>query len=97
MVTEKNFVSRSLIYGIVIGGFVFGFFHCSDCDWSIIGIIGRVIVGLIFMILTPLCLGFVPENEAGTGGVYNVWPYILVVAAVCYAWQRIAEARREAN
>jgi hypothetical protein len=56
-----------------MGGFVFGFLHCTDCGFNVFG---RMFVGLVFAVLTPLSGGFPPQDEAGVSASLNAWPYI---------------------
>ncbi|MCJ8331077.1 MAG: hypothetical protein HRT89_09280 [Lentisphaeria bacterium] len=75
MKLENVFIALvpSFFVAIIIGGFLGGFINCTGCD----GILDRVFLGLIFIILTPLCGGMIPEDEGGGGPVLNMWPYII--------------------
>jgi hypothetical protein len=71
----------SLVLCMPTGGFLLGFVQCKDCGsnpllWTFIG--------LIFAVLTPMTLGFPPQNEGGVGPPFNAWPYIAVAAAVIF-------------
>ena len=75
-ITRKRLIVIAVIATMAaapVGGFVFGFLHCTDCGFDIIG---RTFVGLVFAVLTPLSGGFPPLDEAGVGKPWNVWPYI---------------------
>jgi hypothetical protein len=67
----------SFAVAIPLGGFAFGFVHCKDCGAGISGILGRVLIGIVFTVLTVLFAGYPPQNEGGVGEPYNVWPYIV--------------------
>ena len=69
----------SAVLAMLLGGFVFGFMHCDDCGFNILG---RGFVGLVFAVLTPLSGGFPPQNEGGVGAPFNAWPHIAVTWAL---------------
>ena len=77
-----------------MGGFALGFFHCTDCGFNIFG---RMFVGLVFAVLTPLSGGFPPQDEAGVSASLNAWPYIggawvlIFLALVAREHRRIKE------
>jgi len=81
---EKNIKLAlfSLISGMLIGGFIFGFTHCSDVNCSIPG---RIIIGIVYLILTPLFAGFPPINEGGTGS-FNLWFYIIPIGIITFIY-----------
>ena len=66
-----------------VGGFVYGLFT------------GGPFAALVMAILTPLFGGVVPENEAGVGEWYNVWPCIILawIVLFCIAHFRITRRR----
>src|SRR5688572_15942179 len=83
-------ISASL--AMPLGGFVFGFMHCDDCGFNILG---RSFIGVVFAILTPLAGGFPPQNEGGVGAPFNAWPHIsgtglLLFSAMLYREKKIA-------
>jgi hypothetical protein len=61
------------------GGFLFGFVHAEPDSVSISG---RIMVGIIFAILTTITGGYPPKNEGLVGDPWNAWPYILGVWGV---------------
>jgi hypothetical protein len=66
-----------------LGGFVFGFMHCDDCGFDLLG---RGFIGLVSAVLTPLSGGFPPQNEGGVGPPFNAWPHIVVTWTLLFAW-----------
>jgi hypothetical protein len=56
--------------GIPLGGFVFGIVHSEGPG-------NPLPVGIVYAVLTSICLGFPPKNEGNPNDAYNVWPYIL--------------------
>ena len=50
----------SATLALPLGGFVFGFMHCDDCGFNILG---RGFVGLVFAVLAPLSGGFPPPER----------------------------------
>jgi hypothetical protein len=71
----------SLVLAMPVGGFVFGFVHCTDCGWDVLG---RGFIGIVSAFLTSIFLGFPPRNEGGVGAPYNAWPYIIVAFLVVF-------------
>lgn len=67
-----------LIASLVVTGFVYGFFACSDCGWGFGGMLGRVWIGIVHAFLTVITFGKPWTNEGGTSTV-NLQPYVLVV------------------
>ena len=76
------FMMISLVAAGPFGGFVFGFLTCSDCGWNIFG---RLFIGCVMAVLTPLSGGFPPRNEGGVGEPFNAWPHIVMVGFVVFA------------
>jgi hypothetical protein len=102
MMSPRNLASAvvTLAICVPVGGFVFGFVHCTGCE----GIWGRVFIGVVFAVLTTFTLGFPPKNEGGVGEPYNVWPYIILLALMTLgflsAFTRLrnrSESRKEAE
>ena len=76
------------------GGFLFGFVTCEGCGWNIFG---RMFIGCVFAVLTPMTLGFPPKNEGGVGEPYNAWPFILFawfVISSLLLWRDIRAKKR---
>lgn len=71
-----------LAASLLAGGFVFGFVNAGGCDWSLLGILGRLFIGVLYAFLTPIFCGFPPQNEAGVGEPFNVWPYAAPIFAL---------------
>ena len=84
-------VAVILLLSLPAGGFVFGFLTCSDCGWNIIG---RIFIGFVFAVLTPLTWGFPPRNEGGVGPPFNAWPHIVCTAVVLFVVLYVRERRR---
>ena len=85
---------RSFFIGVIVGGFCLGFVKCENCGD---GVLGRVFIGLVSAVLTPLSAGFPPENEAGVGTPYNAWPYIIPAWAFFFALDLWLQARKSAK
>ena len=69
----------SLELSLSIGGFIFGFVNAENCYRGILGILGRLFIGIVFAILNPVFYGFPPQNEGGVGEPFNTWLYVGVV------------------
>jgi hypothetical protein len=82
-----------------LGGFAFGFLHCDDCGFNILG---RGFVGVVFAVLTPLSGGFPPQNEGGVGPPFNAWPHIvlswvLLISFLLYRSKKKSRSRPPEN
>ncbi|MEI6078876.1 MAG: hypothetical protein WCS94_25095 [Verrucomicrobiota bacterium] len=71
----------SVALALPVGGFLFGFCHCDDGGWNLLG---RSLVGCVFAMLTTITFGFPPKNEGLAGDPYNAWPYIMVAGLVIF-------------
>lgn len=65
----------SLFIAAPAGGFIFGILNPGDPDPNPIG---RLVYACIMAVLTPLHAGFPPNNVAGAGQSFNIWPQIVV-------------------
>ena len=73
-----------------LGGFIFGFLNASDPNP---GILGRVFIGCVMAVLTPLSFGFPPQNEGGVGPPFNAWPHIAVAGLAVFTVLLLRERR----
>jgi hypothetical protein len=80
----------SIVAAGPVGGFIFGFITCSDCGWNIFG---RMFIGCVMAVLTPLYAGFPPQNEGGVGPPFNAWPQIIIAALLVFACLLYRERR----
>ena len=90
----RRLVVIALVSAVVagpLGGFVFGLMNCSDCGWNVFG---RVFIGCVMAILTPVCGGFPPRNEGGVGERFNAWPHIITVALITFGILVYLESRK---
>jgi hypothetical protein len=71
----------SVVIAGPLGGFIFGFLNASDPDPSFIG---RVFIGCVMAVLTPLSGGFPPQSEGGVGPSLNAWPHIIVAGLLVF-------------
>lgn len=71
----------ALILSLILTGFIYGVFACSDCGVGIEGLLERLWIGIVHVILTVITLGKPWSNEGGTSSV-NLQPYVLVVFVV---------------
>ena len=81
----------SVIAGGPLGGFVFGLMNCSDCG---LNVFGRVFIGCVMAVLTPLSGGFPPQNEGGVGEPFNAWPHIAAAALTTFGILVYLESRK---
>ena len=90
-------VAVSLVAAGPAGGFIFGLLNAGDPDPNPIG---RLVYACMMTVVTPLHAGFPPNNEAGAGHSFNVWPHIAIAfllilgGFVCRDW-KLAKKRNE--
>lgn len=85
---------KSFFFGVMLGGFCFGFVNCKDCG---VNVLGRAVVGLGLSVLTAICAGFPPRNAGGRGEPFNVWPYIIPAWVVVFVLNLWRQARKTAK
>ena len=85
-------IAISIVAAGPLGGFIFGFITCSDCGWNILG---RVFIGCVMAVLTPLSGGFPPQNEGGVGAPFNAWPHIAAAGVIVFAVLFYRERRKQ--
>lgn len=68
-------LAATFVVACVLGSFMAGFIYCSDCN----SIMERYFIGMIWIVIAPLYLGIVPENEGGGGPFTNVWYLIIPI------------------
>lgn len=73
------------------GGFIFGVLNCDDCGWNMLG---RLFVGCVMAVLTPLSGGFPPQNEGGVGPPFNAWPHIVAAGILTFGFLVYRECRK---
>ena len=78
-----RYFAVSLIAAGPAGGFLFGLLNAGDPDPNPVG---RFFYALIMAVMTPLHGGFPPQNAAGTGQPFNVWPHISVSFLLIFSW-----------
>ncbi|MCB9311082.1 MAG: hypothetical protein H6567_13585 [Lewinellaceae bacterium] len=71
--------SNGLVLSLPVTGFVFGFISCSDCENSISGFLGRLFIGLVYLVLNTFSLGQPLKNESG-GSSYDLRFYTFICA-----------------
>src|SRR3954470_14264053 len=76
-------VAVTLVAAGPAGGFLFGVLNAGDPDPNIIG---RFFYACIMAGLTPLHGGFPPNNAAGVGQSFNVWPHIVISSLLIFGW-----------
>jgi hypothetical protein len=76
-------VAVSLIAAGPAGGFLFGLLNPGDPDGNPVG---RVFYSFMMAVVTPLHAGFPPNNAAGAGQSFNVWPHIAVSCLLIFGW-----------
>lgn len=81
----------SFIVAGPLGGFFFGFLNASDPNP---GIFGRLFIGCVMAVLTPLSFGFPPQNEGGVGPPFNAWPHIAIAGVAVFTTLLLRERRR---
>ena len=109
MKSIKNFISNlnlinltisvivALIFSLILTGFIYGVFACSDCGGGIEGLLERLWIGIVHVILTVITLGRPWSNEGGTSRV-NLQPYVLIVfVVVTYFMYRRLEGKNTRN
>jgi hypothetical protein len=85
----------SAVSAFPLGGFIFGVMNCSDCGGNFFG---RLLVGCVFAVLTPLSGGFPPRDEGGMHAPFNAWPHIVAVGVVVFGsimYYELIKARRK--
>ncbi|MEN9636897.1 MAG: hypothetical protein RL077_5301 [Verrucomicrobiota bacterium] len=65
------------------GGFLFGLLNAGDPDPNPVG---RVFYAFMMAAVTPRHAGFPPNNEAGAGQSFNVWPHIAISYLLIFGW-----------
>ena len=65
------------------GGFLFGVLNAGDPDPNPIG---RFFYSCIMAVKTPLHAGFPPNDTAGAGQTFNLWPHITVSFLLIFGW-----------
>jgi hypothetical protein len=83
----------SSVLSAPVGGFIFGFLNCENCTFNIFG---RVLIGIIYAILTPLFGGFPIMDEGGTGK-FNVWPYIGIAFVLVFFLFVFCDRRKQSS
>ena len=77
-------VTVALMVSLILIGFIYGVFACSDCDAGVDGFLQRVWIGIVHVFLTVMTLGKPWINEGGASTV-NLQPYVLILSiAVSY-------------
>lgn len=76
-------VAISCIVAGPAGGFLFGILNAGDPDPNPIG---RVVYAFMMAVVTPLHDGFPPNDLAGAGHSFNVWPHIAAAFLVILGW-----------
>jgi hypothetical protein len=84
-------VGISLVGAGPAGGFIFGFMNASDPNP---GILGRMFIGCVMAVLTPLFGGFPPQNEGGVGPPFNAWPHIAVAGLLIFVFLVYRDRRK---
>jgi len=98
--TRKRILASAGISAVAafpVGGFVLGFLNCSDCGRNILG---RLVIGCIFAVLTPIFRGFPPQNEGGVGTLFNAWPHIVISGSLIFAfliYLELIKSRKKMN
>jgi hypothetical protein len=90
-------VAVSLVAAGPAGGFLFGLLNAGDPDPNPVG---RVFYAFIMAAETPLHAGFPPNNQAGAGQSFNVWPHIAISYLLIFGWflyrdRRLSRKRNE--
>jgi hypothetical protein len=71
----------ALIFSLVLTGFIYGVFTCTDCGSGIDGLFGRLWISIVHVFLTLITLGKPWKNEGG-GSSVNLQPCVLIVSMV---------------
>lgn len=88
--TLAQIVLVATVLALPLGGFIFGFTHANDADT----VLGRIFIGLVFVVLTSFSLGFPPRNAGAMGEPYNAWPQIGIAFAILLVILTLRELRR---
>jgi hypothetical protein len=81
----------AFVFAIPLGGFFFGFTHAEGAGGNILG---HIFIGIVLMVITPLSLGFPPQNEGGVGEPHNAWPYIFAAFVLLFTLMIMRVNRR---
>lgn len=72
----------SVVLAMPVGGFVFGFIYTLVFGSG--NPLVAIFVGAFYAILTPVTLGFPPENLDDHAPSYNTWPYIIIAGLAVF-------------
>lgn len=74
-------VVLSLVAGASVTFFIFGISHASDS-----GITSRILTGFLWVVFGFAKRGFVNTSKSGQLVYYNLWPFIVLVSAIIWAF-----------
>ncbi len=87
-------IAVSLIAAGPAGGFLFGLLNAGDPDPNPIG---RVVYCFLMAVLAPLHGGFPPDDGAGVGRTFNVWPHMVIGFLLTISWLVLRDWRISAR
>jgi hypothetical protein len=94
MSKKRLFISAlvSVVLAMPMVGFVFGIITTEGGES--VPLFGRLWVGALYTIMTPLSLGFPPTALEDNAQSYNLWPYIIVCGLVIFGIRTVFACRK---